>query len=475
MAGLRRTVVIAAALAAAVAGTATPATATAPAGQAASGGGTVGSPGLGDPFFPDAGNGGYDVQHYDLTLSYDPASHRLDGTARIRAVASQRLSRFDLDLRPALTVHAVSVDGVPAQFTRQGQQELVITPARPLPRQVPFVVTVRYGGVPVTVIDPDESVDGWIYTDDGVFVASEPQGSPSWYPANDHPSDKATFTTRVTVPDGIEVIGNGSLLARSTARGHTTFVWNEAFPMATYLATVTLGRFRITQSRTADGIPVYLAVDPREAAAADPVLARIPDIVAYEQQVFGRYPFETVGAIVDHADFVGYSLETQTKPVYDSAPGVETVVHELAHMWFGDSVSLTTFPQMWLNEGFATYAQFLWTEHTGGLTAQQRFDRGYATPASNTDFWNPPSGDPGDPAHLFTTSVYARGALALHALRVKIGDQAFFRLLRDWVAEHRYGNGTIAQFAALAERLSGQRLDNFFTVWLYTPGKPTNW
>ena len=436
---------------------------------------TVGAPGVGDPFFPDAGNGGYDVQHYDLTIGYTPATRHLDGRALITARATQFLTRFDLDLRSALRVSAVSVNGIPARFAQQGAQELVISPRLPLLPGLPFLVRVAYAGTPESVIDPDESLDGWIPTDDGVFVASEPQGAASWFPANDHPSDKATFTTHVTVPDGIEVIGNGSLLRRSSAGGLTTFVWNERFPMATYLATVTMGTFQVSTGRTPSGIPTYVAVDPREAARANPVLAKLPDIVAYESQLLGPYPFESVGAIVDSARFVGYALETQTKPVFDRAPSEATLAHELAHQWFGDSVSLETFPQMWLNEGFATYVQQLWTEHAGGRTTQQAFDTGYATPATNTDYWNPPSGNPGDPSLLFTTSVYNRGSLALHALRVKIGDAAFFTLLRAWAARHRYGNGTIAQFVTLAQRVSHQNLANFFQVWLFTPGKPTAW
>jgi len=436
---------------------------------------TIGAPGVGDPFFPDAGNGGYDVRHYDLAVDYTPATRQLAGRATIAAAATQVLTRFDLDLRSALRVSRVTVNGLPARFAQQGAQELVISPRLPLLPRLPFLVTIDYAGVPQTVIDPDESLDGWIPTDDGVFVASEPQGAASWFPGNDHPSDKATFTTHVTVPDGVSVLGNGRLVRQTSSGGRTTFVWDERFPMTTYLATVTMGNFQITQGRTASGIPTYVAVDPHEAARANPVLAKLPDIVEYEQQLLGPYPFEDVGAIVDNARFVGYALETQTKPVFDRAPSESTLAHELAHQWFGDSVSLTSFPQMWLNEGFATYVQQLWTEHAGGPTAQQDFDRAYATPASVTDFWNPPSAAIGEPDLLFTTSVYARGAMALHALRVKIGDPAFFRLLRSWAALHRYGNGTIAQFTALAHRISHQDLRDFFQVWLFTPGKPTSW
>jgi aminopeptidase N len=442
----------------------------APAG--ASAGPVVGASGAGDPYFPDAGNGGYDVAHYGLDLAYDPATGRLDGRALIVATATESLARFDLDLR-ALAVAEVSVNGRRARFA-QGGQELVVTPAVPLRRGLPFVLTVRYGGVPQTVIDPDDSLDGWIPTDDGAFVANEPQGAPSWFPVSDHPTDKATYTVRMTVPAGLTAVGNGVLLDQRTVGDRSTFVWQESRPMASYLATITLGRFDVTRSRTADGLPVYVAIDPREASASA-TTSRIPEIIGFEQSVFGPYPFETVGAIVDHAAFVGYSLESQTKPNFNRAPRLGTVVHELAHQWFGDSVTPERWQDIWLNEGFATYAEWLWSEHTGGDTAQQTFDQLYATPATDTDFWNPPSGDPGGPQNLFTGSVYDRGGLTLQALRVRIGDRAFFRLLPEWAQRHRYGNASTADLIALADRVSGQDLRGFFQAWLYTPGKPTSW
>lgn len=430
-----------------------------------------GAPGAGDPYFPLAGNGGYDVRTYGLDLAYSPATKRLDGTAVIVATATRTLSRFDLDLR-GMTVRAVTVDGRRARFTRSGQ-ELVVTPARPLRARAPFLVTVSYGGVPAVVTDPDGSIEGWVTTDDGAFVVNEPQGAPGWFPVNDVPTDKATYTVRMTVPAGLTAVGNGRLLAESTRGGRTTFVWHEGRPMASYLSTITLGRFDVHETR-AGRIPVYVALDPREAAAAKPVTDRIPEIVAWEQSVFGPYPFETVGAIVDRAPEVGYALESQTKPNFDSAPDVSTLVHELAHQWYGDSVTLSRWQDIWLHEGFATYAEWLWSEHTGGDTAQETFDDEYATPASDADFWGP-AGDPGGPDNLFGSPSYDRGAMTLHALRTTIGDRAFFRLLKLWAAKHRYGNVTTAQFVALAEQVSGRQLDRFFRVWLYQDGKPTRW
>ena len=309
-------------------------------------------------------------------------------------------------------------------------------------------------------------------TNDGAFVVGEPQGAPGWFPANDTPNDKATYTIRMTVPAGLTAVGNGRLLSQRTAGGKSTFVWRESeadddLPGHDHAGQVPgahgqgPGTSRCTSRST-----------PQEAAAAKPVTDRIPEIIAFEQSVFGPYPFETVGAIVDHAPNVGYALESQTKPNFDSAPDIATLAHELAHQWYGDSVSLTKWQDIWLNEGFATYAEWLWSQHTGGRTPQQLFDRLYATPASDQDLWTPPTGDPGGPANIFGTPSYDRGAMTLQVLRNRIGDRAFFTVLRSWATQHRYGHGTTAQFIALSERVSHQNLDGLFQAWLFTPGKP---
>jgi aminopeptidase N len=431
-----------------------------------------GSAGLGDPFFPLAGNGGYDVRHYSLQLAYTRATNRLDGRATIVARATQGLTRFDLDLRDFLNVSALRVNGVPAHFVQQGQ-ELVVTPRQTLGAGHRFVVRADYGGQPQPIVDPDESIEGWVPTDDGAFVVGEPQGAPGWFPANDNPRDKATYDIAIDVPAGITALGNGRLLSRKTRAGRTTWRWREDSPMASYLATATNGVFELRISRTRSGQPIYDAVDAREAAAW-PVLANEPEIVAFFSDLYGRYPFDAAGAIVDHAPDVGYALESQTKPNYDQAPGLDTVVHELAHQWFGNSVSLKVWPDIWLNEGFATWSEWIYGERHGGDTAADRFDEIYAIPADN-EFWaDPPAALPG-PEVLFSSPPYARGAATLQALREKVGDRTFFAILRAWYAEHRDGNVTTADFIALAERKSHRRLDRFFDVWLYQPGKPPSW
>ncbi|MYS20794.1 MULTISPECIES: M1 family metallopeptidase [unclassified Streptomyces] len=428
-----------------------------------------GAPGQGDPYFPLAGNGGYTTGHYDLDLAYDPATRQLDGAARITARATQELRTFDLDLS-GLTVRGVRVNARAARWTRQGQ-ELVITPRQALRKGEGFRVDISYGGVPENITDPDGSADGWITTDDGAFVAGEPLGAMSWFPADDHPLDKASYAFRITVPAGYTAVANGVLTSQRTTGGRTTFRWNQAEPMAAYLATATIGKFDVQQYTTASGIPVYTAVDPREAAGAAPALAQIPAILDWESTLFGPYPFAAAGAIVDHAPDVGYALETQTRPLYDRAPDVGTVVHETAHQWFGDSVSLTSWQDIWLNEGFATYAEWLWTEQHGGPTAQAQFDSYYARPATSS-LWAFPTADPGQGANIFASPVYDRGAMTLQKLRTAVGDAHFFTILKAWARGHRYGNGTTAQFVALSEKVSGKDLGALFHTWLWTAGKP---
>jgi len=439
-------------------------------GVAAAAGFTAGAPGAGDPFFPLAGNGGYDVSHYGLTLSYDPPSNQLAGTAVITATATQNLSRFDLDLR-GFTVSSVLVDGRAAAFARSGQ-ELVITPKTGLVAGMPLQVTVGYAGTPSVVTDPDGSIEGWVPTDDGAFVVCEPQGAPVWYPVNDTPRDKATYDFAITVPDGLTVMANGVLLSHASSAGTTTWRWRESDPMASYLATATLGRFDLTQY-SVDGVPAYVAVDPQMAKGQ--VLSKLPAAIRFYSSIYGPYPFTAVGAVVDRAPNVGYSLETQTKPMFAYMPDEATLVHELSHMWYGDSVTLAQWPDIWLHEGLATWSEWIWSEHEGNKTAHQSFMQLYNTPASNTGFWNPPPGAPGIAANLFDGTIYYRGGMTLQALREKVGDLAFFQIMRDWAQDNRFGTVTTPQFIALAERDSGMDLGAFFQVWLYQPGKPLSW
>ncbi|GAA4106405.1 M1 family metallopeptidase [Actinomadura miaoliensis] len=468
---------------------------------------------IGDPYVPGDGNAGYDVQHYGLKLAITPGgAEELDGTAEITATATQRLPSFNLDLT-GLRVSQVTVDGAAAR-QRQDGEELTVSPAKPVEKGARFTVAVRYSGTPRPVNDPILGRYGWIRTPDGVFVACQPSGAHTWFPSNDHPSDKATFDFEITVPDGLTAIANGEpatplndagggapeapeapgapdapgapgdpgapggpgaeqspAVTPISARRSSTTKWRVKEPMATYLATVTVGRFGVTTSRTPGGVTNISAVDPTVPGAdLDVFHAKNAQITDELARRFGPYPFSSTGGIVDNAQ-VGFALETQTRPVY-GAYGIDDTLlaHELAHQWFGDSVSVTRWKDIWLNEGFATYAEWMWAEKAGGQSVQARFDELYAD-RGNRELWDVPPGNPGR-SQMFARSVYDRGGMTLHALRTKVGDAKFFQILQTWTRERRHSSGTTEQFIEVAERVSGQKLGSLFDDWLYKRGRP---
>lgn len=641
-----------------------------------------GAPGIGDPYFPGDGNGGYDVRSYDLDLRYFPDTDRLRGVATIRARATKSLSAFNLDLN-GLRVESVRVNGRAAAWHHEGD-ELTVTPRRPLAKKSWFSVVVAYGGVPKVLDEPALGQSGVFPTDDGALIVGQPHVADTWFPVNDHPLDKASYRFEVTVPRGLEVVANGYLADVDHRRGTTTWTWVAPDPMASYLATATIGQFRLdyrrvdgirywdaidptlfeqpeprtggqyaisggdnsaykrlsrvlavpagggqlsfwvtrdtepdwdfffvearpvgtetwtalpdrngnTQQATGNSCPDWLSLHPFLAhyqsddgsgsctptgstgawhaasgssdgyeqwtvdlsayagqsvevalavasdeavstpgvyvddvvgpdgqgstsfeADADPLdgwqvtgpptgspgnasdwriateaagpstgenaaaaLARQPEIIRFLSGYLGKYPFGQAGGIVDNDPGIGFALENQTRPIYAqtwfTSPGDNTsvVVHELAHQWTGNDLALKRWRDIWLNEGFASYMEWLWSENQGNGTAQQIFDF-YAGIPADDEFWALRIGDPG-PDRIFDGAIYDRGAMTLHALRGEIGDADFFRLLKRWTASQSGGNVTTAEFQSLAERVSGEDLDAFFEIWLDTPTKP---
>ncbi|KUH36553.1 MULTISPECIES: M1 family metallopeptidase [Streptomyces] len=429
--------------------------------------GTPGAAGLRDPYFPRLGNGGYDVRHYALTLAYDPGTGRLDGTAEITARATQDLSAFNLDLA-GLTVHGATVDGEPASVRRAGQ-ELTLRPRSDLARGATFRTAVRYSGTPRTVTDADGSREGWLPTDDGALALGQPAGSTAWFPGNHHPSDKATYDVTVTVPEGYRAIGNGLPGRARTADGRTTVTWRTTEPMAGYLATLAVGRFDVTTSRTPAGLPVVTATDRTVTREAAPVLARLPELLGWLTENLGPYPFTSAGVIVEREGDAGYALETQTRPVIPADQfTVEILVHELAHQWYGNSVSPRSWRDMWLNESFATYAEWLYAEDFEDRPAQENHEEAFADPAN----WAFPPAEPPTAADISQPPVYGRGAMVLHKVRQAVGDDAFFGLLRGWAAEHRHGNASTDEFTAYVEEETGEDLTEVWDTWLYGTEKP---
>ena len=466
---LRRTVIVTAAVLAVVLGVQTGAQA-APA---------PGSPGAGDVYYPEYGNGGYDVAHYDIRLRYYPDTDRLTGTTTILATATQDLSAFNLDF--VLDTQSVRVNNRAAGFARQGDHELVVTPARAVAKGDELTIVVRYDDVPSSVVA--SGFTSWNRTQDGALAVNEPEIAWWWYPSNDHPTDKASFDVSVLVPDGVEAISNGvpTRWAQPAFSGWDRWSWRQTKPQATYLTFLAIGDFATYQDVSADGAPIVTAyntrLDTATAAAARSSVERTDEIIDWEATLFGPYPFEARGGVVTGAGDQGFALENQTRPVYDGrsfarGSNDSLIVHELAHQWFGDAVSVGQWKDIWLNEGFASYAQWLWSEEQGEGTAAEIAAYVYSEvyPAGDP-FWQVLPGDPG-PTRIFDDAVYDRGALTLHYLRQRVGDGDFFAILQAWTSTHRYGDGTTAEFQALAEKISGADLGGFFQTWLYTPGRP---
>jgi aminopeptidase N len=433
----------------------------APAGQA-------GASGVGDPYFPDAGNGGYDVDHYALDLTWDPTRQHLEGVTTISAVATQALASFSLDLT-GLDVRAVEVDGGQARWERRDDHELVVTPAHTLRAEATFRTVVRYGGTPAAIGGPAPLEPG--FTTDGreVYVASEPNGAPTFFPCNDHPTDKATYEIRVTAPDALDVAANG-LLRETTpgdGAGTETWVFEAPDPMASYLVQVVVGNLRFEELTGPDELPIRNAYDADLGEDVGRAFERQSEMIDFFDDLFGPYPFAAYGAVVVDDD-LGFALETRTLSLFGSnGLGEPIVAHELAHQWFGDHVSLGSWRDIWLNEGFATYAQWLWAEHRGEGTIEEIAARSARSPGLDV-----PPADPGA-AQLFHRTVYVRGALTLHVLRHDLGDHAFFELLRRWVDRYGGASATSADFEALADEVGGRDLSGLFDAWLRAPRLPT--
>jgi aminopeptidase N len=433
-----------------------------------------GSSGVGDSLYPNLGNGGYDVRHYTLELTVnDVATSELNGKAIIDALATQNLSSFNFDFI-GFEIKDIAVNGQPAEFERS-KQELIVTPASPLVENEAFTVEVQYQGIPGemdSIAIPIQT--GWITFEGGSFVLSEPDGAASFYPVNDHPLDKASYTFRVTVPDPYEVGANGMLTETIDNGETTTFVFEARDPMASYLATINIDEFDIETSESGSGVPIRNYYPTGSPEAMRRPFARQGEMIEYFSELFGAYPFEVYGALVIDTAF-GAALETQTLSIFSKAmidpnelEGSEQVVaHELAHQWFGDSVSLADWRDIWLNESFATYAQGLWTEQTRGRDALDQWIREiYAFVRENRQTMSPPGDPPAD--RLFNAGVYYWGALGLHALRLEVGDETFFEILKTYHEGFADGNARTADFIAVAEEVSGKELSAFFDSWLYS-------
>ncbi|MFD0361580.1 M1 family metallopeptidase [Nocardia sp. GCM10030253] len=418
----------------------------------------TGAPGLGDPYYPLDGNGGYDVRHYDVTLDYDPPSSQLTATTRIDATATQALRVFNLDF-DGPDVRMVSVNNLPAAFDRNGEHELTVTPLLPLLSGLSFTVTVDYAGPAA-----DVEGEGWtLAPSGGALVAGEPHSAATWYPLNDTPLDKATFALHATVPAEWEVVSNGVRTQNAVTAGKRTVTWESRQPVLGYLTTVAIDRFSYLEQRRANGMPLVSAFAP-DADDSRETEQRLPEILDFVESLYGPYPFEAAGGIYVDTE-LEFSLETQTRPIYAPWTDLQVVVHEITHQWWGDSVSVRQWSDICLNECFASYtADYLWPERMEGADVDADYRATIQKYRDVQKFWDISLGDPGVGNEF--TSVYYRGPLFLHALRKQLGDDLFFTAVREFNVAHTYGNASMPEFRTFMQSKSRADLTGFFGAWL---------
>ncbi|PRY68598.1 peptidase M1-like protein [Glaciihabitans tibetensis] len=426
----------------------------------------------GDSYMPGSGNEGYGVDSYELSLRYRVATNRLAGTAVITATATENLAKITLDLS-RLQVSKVKLVGFRNVRFSQTANKLIVTPSEPIAAGTSFELTVEYAGAPVPRPSRWGPV-GWEELEDGVLVAAQPTGAPSWFPCNDDVADKATYSIQVSAEQAYAVVCNGLLVDHRVVAGRGQWHYVQDEPTATYLATLQIGRYERTPVMFAD-VPGVLAYPVALKARVLADFAPLSAMMTLFEKHFGPYPFGSYTIVVT-ADDLEIPLESQALATFganhaDGRGGAERLIaHELAHQWFGNSVGLATWSDIWLNEGFACYAEWLWSEGNGGASADtlaRRFHRGLRAQPEDIII-----GDPG-PALMFDDRVYKRGALTLHALRLTLGDQGFFELLRTWTAHNRFGTATTADFRALAATFSLKPLDSLFGSWLFAGAVPS--
>jgi aminopeptidase N len=419
-----------------------------------------------DPYLPGHGDPSWSAVHYALDLGYDLVGNRLRGEAVIDAIAEEELERVVLDLA-GLDTSKVTVDGrPPAKYAARGHR-LVVTLKTPVAAGTAFRLVVKYAGAPKPIVERRHGDAGWEELADGVIVAGQPHGAPTWFPCNDRPDDKASYSITVTAAADYTVVANGELAAKR--RGSSTITWRyeQVEPMATYLATVQIGRYEL-RPYAGTPVPMAAAVPADVDDGFDAAFGRQPEMMERFVEWFGPYPFAAYTAVVT-SDDLEIPLESQSLSTFgrnfcrEDWHSERLVAHELAHQWFGNAVTLARWRDIWLHEGFACYCEWLWSEASGKESAEHwaRHHHERLTELDE-DF---ALDDPG-PDLMFDDRVYKRGALTLHALRLTVGDDAFFGLLRSWVAEHTGGSVTTEEFRAFAAERTGTDLDELFDAWL---------
>ena len=427
------------------------------------------SAGVGDSFYPLLGNGGYDVIHYDISLDVEPSVNTIDAVTTLTAVATGDLAMFNLDFQ-GLEVDAVSVDGVGAEFAREGN-EMTVRPIEPISSGTQFLVAVSYSGTPQPIADPGVPFNtlGWHSAVGVTFTASEPSGAMTWFPNNNHPTDKATFTFRITVPDGVTAAATGLLIEETSADGRTTSTWHMEDPMATYLAAVYTGDFERHEQQLDDGLLIrdYVSRDSDPSILGD--LAVAPEAIHFFEELLGPYPFDAYGTIVMPFP-LGFALENQTLSIHGRfAIDPYIIAHEVSHQWMGNSATVDDWSQIWLHEGFAHYLglMFIADFYDQDIEAIMAGEHRELAVAGTS-----PPGDIEIHEFFDPNTVYRRGALTLHALRTHVGDELFFDILRTHYDQAAGGNTNTEVFLGIVGDIAGPDAVSLVESWLYDSEMP---
>ncbi|MFD3682323.1 M1 family metallopeptidase [Streptomyces sp. NPDC058613] len=427
-----------------------------------------------DPYFPANGDPRYRVHRYELALEYRPGPNRLAGTARLSAIAGRApLIEFHLNLAE-FRVGRVLVNGRAPHYAHRGGK-LRVRPTKPLPAGAAFTVEVQWAGNPKPVRSPWGGI-GWEELTDGALVASQPVGAPSWYPCNDRPADKASYQISVNTPSPYTVVAGGRLLTRTTRASTTTWVYEQSAPTSSYLVGLSIGMYQtvLLGEPGLGGVPQSGHVPAHLLPRFSRDFARQPAMMRLFEEIFGPYPFGEYAVVVADEE-LDVPVEAQGLSLFganhvDGVRGSERLIaHELAHQWFGNSVTIADWRHIWLNEGFAKYAEWLWSERSGSRTAHE-----LAATAHRLLSLQPQDLRLADPGRklMFDDRLYQRGGLTVHAVRCALGDEAFFRMLREWASVHRHGVVTTAGFTAHVSRYAAEPLDDLFAAWLYEPSLP---
>jgi aminopeptidase N len=425
-----------------------------------------------DPYLPGSGTNAFRVDRYELELDYKVSSNRLTGRAVLHGVTRVPTSAIVLDLT-GLRVTKVQLDGrKPARFSQRTDQ-LVVSAQSALQPGQPFTLEVRYEGNP----SPRKGLwgeVGWEELSDGVLVAGQPNGAPSWFPCNDHVGDKASYRFAVTTDAGYRAVCNGVLQSRTTRSSRETWVYEQAEPMPAYLATVQIGRYGVLELETGGQVPQLVAVPAALAGRARAGLAQQPAMMKAFINCFGPYPFPGYTVVVTE-DELEIPLEAQGLSILgpnhldQDWESQRLIAHELSHQWFGNSLTAASWQDIWLHEGFACYAEWIWSEAAGIMSAAGRAEAVWRR--LQEDAQDLLVGDPG-PEHMFDDRVYKRGALALHAVRMACGDLAFFALLQEWATQHRHGSVSTHDFVLAVDQATPIDSESLLHPWLYEEDLP---